>query len=488
MILKFALTALFLGIASLPIHAQFSTGQAADIVLGQAIFTTSTIGNSDSEMNTPEFVLVDPTTGKVFVADSTNNRVLRFSSAAAMMSGSAAEAVLGQPAFGSGSSDNPTIALGMDEPIALAMSPAGTLWVADTSNNRVLRFNNAAIIPSGSQANGVLGQVNLSSSAFATAQAGMDRPAGLALDNLGNLWVADYGNNRVTRFDNAADKDDGADADAVLGQETFLTAGFATDRDGMDSPYGITITPDGTLWVCDAGNNRVLRFDDAADKLDGDDADGVVGQANFNSNGTGLSDIALGDFPSGIAVDPAGNLFVSDSDNHRVLFFPAAASLTNGPRATIVIGQPNFTTNDMATTQTSLGFNSGITIDSSGKLWVADGTNHRILRFSPANPPVPTPTPIVDTTRPTIKVKGRRSVDSLRNRVVFRGTAADASGIAGIEFRVSGKAGFQQARGTTRWKAVVRPDKNKRKTVVRVRAIDASGNKSRFLKLKIFRR
>ncbi len=100
-------------------------------------------------------------------------------------------------------------------------------------------------------------------------------------------------------------------------------------------------------------------------------------------------------------------------------------------------------------------------------------------------PPTP-PTP--DATRPTLKVKGRRSVDSKRRRIVFRGTADDTAGIALVEFKVSGQRGLQKARGTNKWKAIVFPDRTKRRTVVKVRAIDPSGNRSRLLKLKVFRR
>lgn len=170
--------------------------------------------------------------------------------------------------------------------------------------------------------------------------------------------------------------------------------------------------------------------------------------------------------------------------------FPNAQSLPNGAFASLVLGQASFDESADDGGAAGLDSASGLALDLAGRLWVSDSSNNRILRFSrAAAPPTPAPpTPQIDTTPPVIAVKGRRSVDSMRNRVVFRGIASDASGIAGIEFKVSGQGGFQKARGTTRWKAVVRPDKNKRKTVVKVRAIDNAGNKSRFLKLKIFRR
>ncbi len=103
--------------------------------------------------------------------------------------------------------------------------------------------------------------------------------------------------------------------------------------------------------------------------------------------------------------------------------------------------------------------------------------------------PVAAPTP-PDLTRPTVRVKGRRRVESTRRRVVFRGTAADASGIDRVEFKASGvRGGFQEAKGPgTRWRAVIRPNTRKRQTVVKVRAFDNAGNRSKIFKLRIIRR
>ncbi|MGC1479341.1 MAG: hypothetical protein WA771_02455 [Chthoniobacterales bacterium] len=190
--------------------------------------------------------------------------------------------------------------------------------------------------------------------------------------------------------------------------------------------------------------------------------------------------------PIDLAFAPNGDLWVSDLDGGRALGFANPTFLTAGAPATKVLGQPDFTTVDFAFTARGPVAAFGITFDGAGRLWTSNNAGHRVLRFTPTA--IPTPVVPTDTIAPTIRVKGRRSVDSLRNRVVFRGTARDNTEIAGIEFKVSGRGGFQSARGTTRWKAVVRPDKKKRKTVVRVRAIDSAGNKSRFLKLKIFRR
>jgi len=93
-------SAAFLSIFSATLaHAQsFVSSQPADVVIGKANFTTNTPTTaSATNTNVTSDAVVDPTTGKLFVCDEANNRVLRFSSTAAAASGAAAEAVFGQP-------------------------------------------------------------------------------------------------------------------------------------------------------------------------------------------------------------------------------------------------------------------------------------------------------------------------------------------------------------------------------------------------------
>lgn len=82
-----------------PLAGDFTNRQAAASVLGQPDFATNTAGATASKFNRPENAVVDPVSKKVFVVEQNNNRVVRFTSAAAMTTGSAAEAVFGQPDF-----------------------------------------------------------------------------------------------------------------------------------------------------------------------------------------------------------------------------------------------------------------------------------------------------------------------------------------------------------------------------------------------------
>ena len=296
----------------------------------------------------------------------------------ALSNGAAAEGVLGQADFTHGSL-NRGVGVGANTlygPYGIFVDSAGRLWVADYGNNRVLRFDHAASKADGADADGVLGQPGFTSDSQGSGQSGMYRPIGVSGDPEGRLWVAEMNNNRVLRFDQAASKPNGGSADGVLGQPGFLGSNDpATSPDGMNSPIGLFVDWAGRLWVSELNNNRVLRFDDAAAKPDGAEADGVLGQASFTSSGSGCTQSTMYR-PRGIGGDLSGRLYVSNSENQRVLIFDAAAALSDGANASGLLGQSNFLTcgaNSGGISAASLYTPSGAFYDTQANiLWVAE--------------------------------------------------------------------------------------------------------------------
>lgn len=363
-----------------PLAAQYSlstNNTVAVRVLGQADFSSSGFSTSSSTMNQPQGLSVDPTTGAVFVADRDNHRVLRFASYASLTNGSAAVGVLGQANF----TDNtlsPAASDKMRQPMGVYVDTLGTLWVSDTNNNRVLRFDNATAKANGASADAVLGQTSYTGSGFGTSPTEFYSPHGIFLDIAGNLFVSDYTNSRVLRFDAAATKNAdgtaGVPADAVLGQADFTSgaSGLASNR--MAVPRQIIGDSAGRLWVADTVNNRVLRFDNAASKANGAPADGVLGQADLVSgtSGSGLNQMSN---PSGITVAPNGWLYVADGVNNRILAFDAAGSLIDGAPATMAISQ---------TPGLTLGYGWALAYHpATNILWCSDTARHRVLGFEP---------------------------------------------------------------------------------------------------------
>lgn len=200
--------------------------------------------------------------------------------------------------------------------------------MADAGNHRILRYGTMTALTNGAAAEAVFGQVDFTGEdanqgGLATSKT-LASPRGMIMDAAGRLWVADSGNNRVLMFTAASSQASNPAAVLVLGQINFTSSDSGTTATSMNDPEGIFLDATGILWVVERSNSRVLRFDNVLAKLDGAAADGVLGQANFVSDGTGTSATELA-FPYGVAMDAAGTLWIGDRSNSRVVGFESAA-------------------------------------------------------------------------------------------------------------------------------------------------------------------
>lgn len=394
-------------------RAGWTDGKAAASVIGQPDFTSGSDNQGGSQptaatLNSPQGVALDPTSGKFFVCDTLNHRVLRYASPTAFVIGGAAEAAFGQTNFAavtSGSQRNK-----LNTPAGIFVDRAGNLWVADSSNNRLVMFLNAAGRASGVNADGLIGSATFDVTAAGNSEGQLRQPQDVAVDGSGRVWVADWQNHRILRFDNGAadavaNADDSGDnlalADGVLGQSGFglsqTNRGSGTPvRNGLNQPWKLALDPAGNLWVSDGVNQRVLYFEDPASKANGANADGVLGQVNFTTNAA--PEIRADRFwgPRGLAVDSLGALWVAEEINHRVVRFdtPIATATANAndseltpPAANGVLGQADFESNGANSTASGLTAPRDLETSAYGDLWVAekgDATGgHRVSRFTP---------------------------------------------------------------------------------------------------------
>ena len=347
----------------------FSNGMSADRVLGQTDFVTDDPGTSPNSMSFVTAVAVDASSG-VWVTDSSNNRLIHFSPP--FTSGMNADRVLGQGDFVSAVAATSAGALG--SPYGVAIDSSGAVWVADNDSNRVLRFSPP--FSDGKDADLVLGQPNFTSSAGGTGAGAFSGPSLIGLDPVsGALWVADTGNNRVLRFSVLAA---GATADLVLGQPDFTSTAGAVSSDSLDFPLAVVADPSGGAWIADEGNNRVLRF--SAPLADGQAADGLLGQPDFNSNSFNAITAGAVSGLGGIFADASGKVWVADGNNRVLRFSPP---FSDGMNADLVLGQPDFHSYAPGVSRAALSSPAVMAGDAGGHLWVADLNNSRVLRFSP---------------------------------------------------------------------------------------------------------
>lgn len=348
----------------------------------------------------------------LYVSDGDWHRVLVF---AVLPSGVASSEALFR--FGQGdyfAHDSGTSAQRFREPRGLANDQFGNLWVADARNHRVLRFNSAGSgIPGNNTADFVIGQAGFTTHDSGTSQTMLNEPSALAFDAFGNLWVSDFLNHRVLRFDaDAAGLVTDTSADLVLGQANFTSRDSGTTRTSFRGPAGLAIDPVGNLWVADFGNNRVLFFSSNHDSytvptgpalLTDTVPDALWGQPDYlgRNSGTGISSSF---FPLDVSISRCGYVYVTETyanDTHFITDDPFEASLglggnnrvlrfdpntlcgyTNTFDPDFVIGQGgSFTASDTGTSSTKLMEPVMTCFDLWGNLWVADADNHRVLMF-----------------------------------------------------------------------------------------------------------
>lgn len=359
----------------------------ADRVLGQPIFMLNRCNNgglSARSLCRPMGVAVAPS-GRLYVADSGNNRVLSWPAAAGFVNGQPADLVIGQPNFVVGGCNTGGLsAKSLCSPRGVAVDHAGNLYVADTVNNRVLWYRDPSLADA--VADLVLGQGGFATAVCNNGGLGSKSlcgPWGVAVDQGDHLYVADDANNRVLWYKSPPLSD--VVADLVIGQPSFFLKGCNTgglNDKGLCRPRGVAVDSTDSLYVADSGNNRVLWY--RRPPTLGPVADLVVGQPTFFLNGCntgGLSAKSLCS-PHGVAVDGHDQLHVADTGNQRVLrYWQPPASDTAADR---VFGQPNFVSNicnNGGLSAKSLCSPHGVALDGKGNLVIADTSNQRVLGY-----------------------------------------------------------------------------------------------------------
>jgi sugar lactone lactonase YvrE len=474
--MNYKITTLLAGLAltTTALGKTIPNNAAADLVLGQANFTSKlapTPPNARS-LFSPSAVSIDAVTGKVFVADTTNNRVLRYSSSTALANGAAAEYVFGANSFSDGQPWKGTT--GFDGPRGICLDRTGRLWVADTNNHRVMGFENASLRTDNyPPATRIFGQRDFAAILPGSSAGQMNGPYGVFVDSRDRLWVADTGNSVVLRFDDITNKANGASENAFL-------------RNGMQRPTGIFVTPSDSLFVADSGNNRVMRIDGVTTSPVNAVINAMLGQPNLISFSAATTSTGMSE-PRGVFVTPDDTLWVTDAFNARILKFNKASTKATGSAADGVVGQASFTTNTSAVTNLrfdGLGLQS--TVDASGNLWVPDRASSRVLRFSAvATPPVVPPVVVADKTAPLLVLSTKVPKLVTKPQIILKGTASDASGIKSVQYRI-GKSAFKAATGTTQWQLKAKLKKGK--NTLTLTATDTAGNVSLNKVIKINRK
>jgi predicted membrane-bound mannosyltransferase/sugar lactone lactonase YvrE len=303
-------------------YASITTPVTPDLVLGQA-------GSAQGQFQGPRALALAPD-GSLYVADSLNNRIQHIAPDGQVLQawGTFADAATGNAPGGT-----------FNEPWGVAVAPDGSVYVADTWNYRIQKFTSDGQF------------VKMWGFGPAMGQDGFYGPRGLAVDSLGRLFVADTGNKRIVIFD--------ADGNYLA---EFGTPGMSLGQ--LDEPVAVALDASGNVYVTDTWNQRIQVFAPDADKL--------VYTATDEWPVEGWYGNSLENKPF-ITVDGTGTVSVTDPEVCRVISFSSN-------------GQPVRVWDGCAAGAFSRP--SGIASDGAGGLWVTDATNGTLIHFKTeiANP------------------------------------------------------------------------------------------------------
>lgn len=280
-----------------------------------------TSGGGNGQFNAPAGNAVDAS-GNIWVVDSGNNRVQKFNEKGEYVS-----------QFGSAGSGNGQF----NAPSDIAIDGNGDLWVTDGENHRIQKFNSKGeyLAKYGSKGSGN-GQFNY--------------PRGINLDEKGNIWVVDANNARVQKFNSKGE----------YLQSVGYQGGNGEGPGELSVAVAVDVAPNGNIWVAEMWTSRISVFNEAGEFI-----------RWVGSPGEGNGQFY---FPNAVEITSDGDVWVSDGANNRVQKFNE-----NGEYLT------KFGSAGSGPGQFGLLWWTGISLDEKGSLWVSDAANHRVQKWALAS-------------------------------------------------------------------------------------------------------
>lgn len=319
--------------------------------------TASNIQATMASLALPAQIAYDAS-GNLFIADPKNN-IVREVNLAGIIS---TVAGTGEQGF-SGDGGPATDAL-LDSPSGIAVDAAGSIYIADTHNQRIRKVSGGTITTIAGT-----GVPGFSGDGGSAVLAALNNPTALALDSSGSLYIADIDNHRIRKINGTT-----ITTVAGSGEQFFSGDGGAATAAGLDSPSGVAVDATGNLYIADTRNQRVRVVSPSGtiSTLAGNDSKAYAGDGGPAT----ASSLAR---PRGLSLDAQGNIYVADSDNHRIRLIGKTGNISTVAGN----GSQGFSGDGGQAVNANLDTPWSPSVQARGSFALSDSHNHLVREVSP---------------------------------------------------------------------------------------------------------
>jgi len=320
------------------------TGASPGFADGNALLTAL--------LDSPSSIALD-SKGNLYIADAINHRIR-------LLTGGNVTTVAGTGTGGWAGDGASATSAELNFPEGIAVDSAGNLYIADTGNHVIRKVDttgNITTIAGTAGQSGALGDNGPATSAQ------LSRPAGVALDSSGNLYIADTGNSEIRK---------------LVGSNIFCVLGCGTTGGSLSNPNGLALDATGAIYIADSQQHSVIKYSGVTLTV-------LAGTGNYGFSGDGGPAVdAQLDTPEGLTMDASGYIYIADSFNGRV-----RKILRDGTIQTIAgNGAVAYSGDGGPATAASLYFPRGLAVDGQGNIYVSDTGNGCIRLLTPTYPAI----------------------------------------------------------------------------------------------------